>query len=457
MKSAVKVCLIGGGSNYTPGVVESLIKKSSDINLRRIYLLDVEEGREKQNIIYAFCKKMIEKSGLDIEISKTLNREEALENANYVISMFRVGGNKARLVDEKLSLKSKIIADESICACALSECMRTIPVMLEIVEDMKKVCPKAFLININNIGGMICEAILNYTDFTRVIGVSSASINLKREIANILELDEKEIDLDFAGVSNLVYGLNIRRYGEDYMRSFIIGLAASKGKVKTMPFSLDFIRSFSIIPSEKHVYYYKKDAMLEAGIEEFHMGITRGQMLLDIEKSSLEYYKNSDVYEVPNIVKNRMSYSVLDKAVDIIDSIYNDRKKIYAVNTKNNGAIASLECNDSIEASAVIGSFGAKPIAVGKMPLVATGLISQIKSFEKICVKAAIEGDYLSAYSALCIHPLIPSEDVAKKVIGDILILQKAYLPKFEKDIRRIELTRNKRICKRDCSKCKTC
>ncbi|MGL4990346.1 MAG: 6-phospho-beta-glucosidase [Sarcina sp.] len=454
MQNNIKICLIGGGSNYTPGIVDSLIKRTQSINLKEIYLLDVEEGKEKQDIIYEFCRKMIDEKNLSIKIYKTLDREEALKNASFVVSMFRVGGNKARLIDEKISLKNKIIADESICACALSECLRTIPVILEIVEDMKRLCPKAFLINLNNIGGMICEAIFNYTDFNKVIGVSSASINLKTEIANILELNESDIELDFAGVSNLVYGLEIRRYGEDYMRSFIISLAG-KGKGKTMPFSLDFIRSFSIIPSEKHVFYYKKDVMLEAGIEEFHLGITRGQMLLDIEKASLEYYKNSEVYSVPDIVRHRISYRILERAAAIIDAIYNDKKEIYAVNTKNNGAIPSFECNDSIEASAVIGNFGAKPLAVGKIPLVAKGLIAQIKSFEKICVKAAVEGDYLSAYSALCIHPLIPSEDTAKRVIEDILLSQRAYLPKFSRDVVRIEATKNKKVCKRDCSACK--
>ena len=175
--SKIKIVTIGGGSSYTPELIEGFIKRKDELPIREIWLVDIEEGKEKLEIVGNLAKRMVKKAGLDWEIHLTLNREEALKGADFVTTQFRVGLLEARIKDERIPFENGILGQETNGAGGMLKAFRTIPVVLSIVEDMKRLCPDAWLVNFTNPAGMVTEAVLKYGKYERVVGLCNVPVN----------------------------------------------------------------------------------------------------------------------------------------------------------------------------------------------------------------------------------------------------------------------------------------
>ncbi|HIE8650687.1 TPA: 6-phospho-beta-glucosidase, partial [Klebsiella variicola subsp. variicola] len=158
----LKLVVIGAGSSYTPELMEGIIKRQYEFPIRELWLVDIEEGREKMAIIAALTRRMLEKNGLNIPVFETLDRKEALPGADFVCSQFRAGCLEARISDERISLKYDMIGQETNGLGGFANACRTIPIALAIAKEMEQLCPDAWLLNFTNPSGMVTEAILKY-------------------------------------------------------------------------------------------------------------------------------------------------------------------------------------------------------------------------------------------------------------------------------------------------------
>lgn len=184
MKKGLKIVTIGGGSSYTPELIEGFIKRHHELPIRELWLVDIEAGREKLEIVGAMAKRMVKAAGIDCDIHLTLNRREALADADFVTTQFRVGLLEARIKDETIPISHGMIGQETNGAGGMFKAFRTIPVVLGIVEDMKELCPDAWLINFTNPAGMVTEAVLQYGKWEKVIGLCNVPIiSSKNEVA----------------------------------------------------------------------------------------------------------------------------------------------------------------------------------------------------------------------------------------------------------------------------------
>src|SRR5690606_15076885 len=136
------------------------IKRKDELPIREIWLVDIEEGKEKLEVVGDLAKRMVKNAGLDWKIYLTLDRQEALKDADFVTTQFRVGLLDARIKDERIPLSHGILGQETNGAGGMFKAFRTVPVVLEIVEEMKELCPDAWLINFTNPAGMVTEAVL---------------------------------------------------------------------------------------------------------------------------------------------------------------------------------------------------------------------------------------------------------------------------------------------------------
>lgn len=187
-KKGIKIVTIGGGSSYTPEFVEGLIKRHKELPVRELWLVDIEKGKEKLEIVGNLAKRMVKKAGLPITIYTTFDRKEALKDADFVTTQMRVGLLEARIKDERIPLKHGMIGQETNGAGGLFKALRTIPVLLEIAEQMHELCPNAWLINFTNPAGIVTEAVMKYSQHKKIIGVCNVPINTKMTIATLLDV-----------------------------------------------------------------------------------------------------------------------------------------------------------------------------------------------------------------------------------------------------------------------------
>ncbi|RDY25994.1 6-phospho-beta-glucosidase [Romboutsia weinsteinii] len=434
MKKGLKIVTIGGGSSYTPELVEGFIKRHKELPVKELWLVDIEEGKEKLEIVGNLAKRMVKKAGLDIEIHLTLDRREALKDADFVSTQLRVGLLDARIKDERIPLSHGVIGQETNGAGGLFKALRTVPVILDILKDVEELCPNAWVINFTNPTGIITEAVFRYTNFKNYIGLCNVPIHLKNDIAKLFDADPDRISVDFAGLNHMVYGLDVSLDGKDVTKEAVdrfVKADITMQNIKAIDFNSDFIKSLGAIPCPYHRYYYKAKEMLEDELLEFAEGKCRAEVVKELEGQLFELYKDENLDIKPPQLEKRGGAYYSDAACNLISSIYNDKRDIQVVNTLNNGSIRDFRDDQAVEVSSVITKNGPKPLSIGYLPEAVHGLVSQIKSFELLAAKAAVYGDYDSALLALCINPLIPSDDLAKTILDEMLEAHKEYLPQF--------------------------
>ncbi|WP_160691349.1 6-phospho-beta-glucosidase [Clostridium sp. C2-6-12] len=445
----IKIVTIGGGSSYTPELIEGFIKRSRELPIKEIWLVDVEEGNEKLEIVGAMAQRMVKAAGLDWEVNLTLDRKEALKDADFVTTQFRVGLLDARIKDERIPLSQSLIGQETNGAGGMFKAFRTIPVILDIIEDMKLLCPNAWLINFTNPAGMITEAAIKYGGWNKTIGLCNVPINCMKQDSKALEIPEEDLFFKFAGLNHFNYHRVWDNEGNERTAELIellynpqnadLNNEAVVANIKDSKFIYEQIKDLELLPCPYHNYYYATDDMLKEELESFKTGSTRAEVVKRTEAELFELYKDPKLDYKPEQLTKRGGAYYSDAACEVICSIYNDKKTTMVVCTLNNGAVPDLPYDSVAEVSSIITAHGPEPINFGKLNLAAKGMLQLMKSMEQITISAAISGSYEEAIQAFTINPLVPSGKVAKEVLDELLLAHKKYLPQFTEAINKLK------------------
>lgn len=433
----LKIVTIGGGSSYTPEIIEGFIKRYDELPVKDLYLVDIEEGREKLEIVGNLAKRMLEKAGVDMNIHLTLDRREAIKDADFVTTQFRVGLLDARIRDEKIPLKYNCIGQETTGAGGLAKALRTIPVILEICKEIEELSPNAWLINFTNPSGIITEAVNKYTN-VKCIGLCNIPILMHMLCADVLKVSKDKIKMDLLGLNHLVWGRDVLYEGESKVNEVIKHLIAGKGyTAKNIPdinWGKELLQSLGMIPCPYHRYYYLTDIMLKEEMEMAKKEGTRGEIVKKVEKELFELYKDPNLNTKPKQLENRGGQYYSDAACELISAIYNDKGTIHYVNIQNNGTIDCIPKDSCIERTCYVDKAGAHPLNAKALPSKIKGLLQVINEYEALTVEAGVHGDYGAALQALVIHPLVESS-IAKDLLDDIIRENIHYLPQFKKCI----------------------
>lgn len=431
----VKVVTIGGGSSYTPELIDGFLKRYDTLPIRELWLVDIPEGKEKLRVVSDFARRMVKRAGVPMEIYTTLDRKEALSGADFVVTQLRAGQLEARIKDERIPLKYGVLGQETNGAGGLFKGMRTIPVIMDICRDMEELCPGAWLINFTNPVGMVMEGINRYSSFKRVIGLCNVPYGMHKAIAQMLEKPMDEVKVTMGGLNHLVYVTKVEINGRDLTADILKNWGAQGvvKNIKALSWDHDFITELGVLPCSYHRYYYMAKEYLAESIEKYEKHETRAELVKAVEGELFQLYQDENLTEQPEQLSQRGGAFYSDSACSLINSIYNDKGDIQVVNTVNRGAIVNFKEDEIVEVSCKITKKGPIPVAVGEMPSAVNGLMQQVKSFEIAGSAAAVSGEYKKALMALMINPLVASQETAKAVLDELLEAHKEYLPQFFK------------------------
>ena len=442
----MKIVTIGGGSSYTPELIEGFIKRQAELPIKELWLVDVEEGKEKLEIVGAMAQRMVKAAGLDWQVNLTLDRREALKDADFVSTQFRVGLLDARIRDERIPLSHGMIGQETNGAGGMMKAFRTIPVILGIIEDMKELCPNAWLVNFTNPSGMVTEAAINVGGWKRTVGLCNVPIVMQKMSEEAMK-NEEGLFFKFAGLNHFVWhkvwnnkGIEVtdeiidRVYHPDRKEEFV-----GVRNIRNFPLNYEQVKDTHLLPCPYHRYYYITDDMLHDELEEFKEGKVRAQVVKKTEAELFELYKDPKLDYKPEQLTKRGGTYYSDAACELIASIYNDKKTRMVVNTTNKGAISDLPYDCAIEISAQITSHGPEADNWGSFETGSRGMIQVQKAMEELTIAAAVTGDYGKALQAFTVNPLVPAGKLAKACLDEMLVANKDYLPQFKETIAKLE------------------
>ncbi len=427
----LKIAVIGAGSTYTPELINGFITRNKQLKIDSFYMMDID--REKTEIVTGLGKRMLEANGINSKVIITENAEEAIEGADYILGQIRVGKLDARIRDEKIPLKYNLLGQETTGAGGFMKALRTIPVMMDIARKIERLSPEAWFINFSNPSGIIADALLNNTN-VKMLGLCNAPINMIRRAKEMLPENTKNFDYDFVGLNHLFWLTAIYADGKEILQNLFSG-GYKDNSLKNIPeviYEEELLKAIKGLPVSYLNYYYFRDKMIKKCRD---AGMTRGEECKVIEAELLELYKDINLKEKPGVLDKRGGALYSEAAVSIVDAIENDKNEIHVVDVKNNGALSFMGKDDVIEAKCIINKKGATPIKINNFNNQhVIGLMQAVKAYEKLTVRAGIEGSYEAALGALLANPLVGDYYKAKGVLDEMLEANKEFLPQFQEE-----------------------
>jgi len=424
----VKVAVIGGGSSYTPELVNGFLARTDSFPITELWLMDILP--ERLEVVGKFAQRMVMAAGSPFSVHLTTDQREAVKGAQYVTTQLRVGWMAARREDEYLGLRHGLIGQETTGVGGMAKALRTIPVILKIAADMCELAPGALLVNFTNPAGLVTEALSRYAADVPSVGVCNVPITTKMRILNDLGIEAvpARAKLDTLGLNHLTWHRGFTIDGEDVWPQVFEGYLAHLRASDDPDWDISTIESLRMIPNYYLQYFYYTNDKLA---EQTNWPPSRAEQVMAIEDELLKQYAEPDRTVPPEGLMKRGGAYYSTLATQLLNAHYNDMGEVHEVNVPHRGAVPGWPADWVLEMPCRIDRQGIHPLPTDPLPLAAFGLLAQVKAYELLTVEAAVHGDRNAAYQALLTHPLGPSADKVQAVLDDLLETNKAYLPQF--------------------------
>jgi 6-phospho-beta-glucosidase len=419
----IKVAVIGGGSTYTPELVEGLANRRKRLPIDELWLHDIDDARRE--VVGGLADRMLRRTGFEGRLSLTADAGAAMDGASFVLIQLRVGGQAARLVDETLPLDFGTIGQETTGAGGLAKALRTVPIVLELAElARRRAAPGAWIVDFTNPVGIVTQALVD--EGHRAIGLCNVAISLQRGIARRLGVDADSLELSQVGLNHLSWITAVNQDGRDRLPEILEAHGQSIAEELKLPVAL--IRELGAVPSYYLRYYY---AFADV-IAEQRAGYRRAEEVMELERRLLEMYADPSLDTKPALLNDRGGAWYSEAAARLLASLHDGAGDVQVVNVRNGDAMPDLAPDDVVEVPARIERDGAHPIPQPPMPPAMRELVRTIKAFERLAIRAALSGERADVRAALESHPLVGGRigDV-DPLLDALLEANRAHLPRF--------------------------
>jgi len=430
-----KIVLIGAGSaNFGLGTIGDIFKskilEGSTVTLHDINAQALENTKK-------IALEYKEKLKVNYNIEATTNRAEALKDAKFCIISIEVG-NRFDLWDQdwKIPLQYgvKQIYGENGGPGGLFHSLRIIPAILNICDDIVKICPNAFVFNYSNPMQRICHAVTSKYQDLKFIGLCHEIASMERQLPTIMETDYSNIEIKAGGLNHLSILLNvkykdtkkdgypiIRKKFKDYYSKLTSEYYPSKpGGERGVFFELYKIYGYLPITTDSHLGEYIQWAYSVAdheAIMEFYD---------NYKKRCLTFYDNESHYsEYFNMSDNKMN----ERIIPILEAILNDTGlEESAVNVPNNNFIDSLPKDIVVEVPGILNKSGVTGMRLENYPSDFASLLNNQVGTIQLTSEAVLKESKHIAYQALLADPVVDNAIKAEQLLNTMIDFQKEYL-----------------------------
>jgi 6-phospho-beta-glucosidase len=420
----MKIAVIGGGSTYTPELIEGFARRADVLGWDELVLHDTAE--ERLAVVGGLARRILARDALADRLRTTTSLDEAVDGAAAVLVQLRVGGQRARLRDETLPGKFGLLGQETTGPGGFAKALRTVPVVLDIASVVeRRAAPQAWIVDFTNPVGIVTRALLDAG--YRALGLCNVAIGFQRHVAARFGVDPDRVRLDHAGLNHLSWIRQALVDGVDRLPETLDDRDALDALAAQVEMPADLLRTVRAIPSYYLNYFYCTDHV----VNRQKTGTHRAAEVLEIEQTLLEMYADPDLDHKPALLEQRGGAYYSEAAAALVTSLLTGDNAHHYVDVRNNGTIAGLPDEAVVEVPALVGRDGAKPLPVDPLPTDFLGLVQAVTAYEVLTIDAARTGDRSTALRALMANPLVRQWDLAVAVLDEILAVNRDYLPAF--------------------------
>jgi 6-phospho-beta-glucosidase len=420
---SMKVTVVGGGSTYTPELVDGFARMRDVLPIDELWLVDPDP--ERLRLVSGVAQRMWSKAGHPGVIRGTADVVEGVADANVVLLQLRVGGQAARHGDETFPHEVGCIGQETTGPGGFAKALRTVPVVLDIAEAVRRhAAPDAWIIDFTNPVGIVTRALLEAGH--RAVGLCNVAIGFQRKFARMLDVAPEAVSLGHVGLNHLTWerSVMVRTDAgvEDVLPRLLEARLPELADEVHLPGSL--LQLQDAVPSYYLRYFYAHDTVLE----EQRGRPTRAEEVLDVERRLLAQYADQSVDTKPAELAERGGAFYSEAAVDLMASLIADRGDTQVVNVRNDGTFDFLPDDHVIEVPATVHADGLRPEPVTRLAPEMRGLIAHVAEYERLALQAAVEGGRSRVLRALLAHPLVGQYDKAERLTDRLLQVNAGHL-----------------------------
>ncbi len=411
--------MVGGGSTYTPELVDGIARLRDTLPVSELALVDPDARRLE--LVGGVSRRILSRYGHPAAIRTTARVDEGVEGAGAVLLQLRVGGQAARHVDETLPPSFGCVGQETTGAGGLAKALRTVPIVLEIADRVAALAPDAWIVDFTNPVGIVTRALLDAGH--RAVGLCNVAIGFQRRFARALGVEPGDIRLGHVGLNHLTWERSVHLNGQDVLPRLLAEHTSEIASDIGLPPAL--LRRLGVVPSYYLRYFYEHDAV----VAEQLTAPSRAEEVAEIEERLLEMYADPALDHKPELLERRGGAFYSEAAVDLVASLSANRGDVQVVNVRNDGRMPFLPDEAVIEVPARITSSGAYPLPVHPVEPLYAGLIAHVTAYEELAVSAALRGGVGRVADALLAHPLIGQASLAADLAGRLVAANAAHLP----------------------------
>ena len=415
----MKLTVVGGGSTYTPELIDGFARLRDVLPVTELVLTD--PATDRLDLIGPLSRRIFARLGHPGRVTTTTDLDTAVEGADAVLLQLRVGGQAARLQDETWPLECGCVGQETTGAGGLAKALRTVPVVLDIADRVRRANPDAWIIDFTNPVGIVTRALLR--EGHKALGLCNVAIGLQRTCAALLDVAPSEVRLDHVGLNHLTWETAVHVAGENVLPRLLSDHGEKIAGDLRLP--LPVLTTLGVIPSYYLRYFYAHDEV----VAEMRTKPSRAAEVARMEKELLTLYADPALDEKPALLAERGGAYYSEAAVDLAAALLRDAgSRHQVVNTLNNGTLPFLPDDAVIEVPAAVTTKGAAPLPVEPLDPLLTGLMANVTAYEDLALEAALHGGRDRVFRALLAHPLIGQYAYADRLTDDQIAHNREHL-----------------------------
>ncbi|MFT7841516.1 6-phospho-beta-glucosidase [Saccharothrix sp. BKS2] len=417
----MKLTVVGGGSTYTPELVDGIAGRRTSLAVDEIALVDPDP--ERLAVVGAFAQRLLRHAGHDARVTTTDDLEAGADGASAVLLQLRVGGQAARASDETFPLGCGCVGQETTGAGGLAKALRTVPVVLDIAERVRAAAGEdAWIVDFTNPVGIVTRALLQAGH--RAVGLCNVAISFQRWTAALLGVEPGAVRLEHVGLNHLTWETGVFVHGRDRLPELLERHAEALAGHIGLPAAL--MRRLGAVPSYYLKYFYEHDEVVRRQRTE----PPRAEVVAGVERELLELYRDDAVVTKPEQLDQRGGAYYSEAAVELVHALTGGQgASQHVVNARNGGTLPFLPDDAVVEVPAVVDGSGAKPLPVPPVPPAFSGLIAHVTAYEHLALDAALRGGRDRVANALLAHPLVGQHEVADRLADELVARNADFLP----------------------------
>jgi 6-phospho-beta-glucosidase len=418
----MKLTVVGGGSTYTPELIDGFARLRDTLPIEELVLVD--PAADRLELVGGLARRIFAKQEHPGRIVTTSDLDAGVDGADAVLLQLRVGGQAARQQDETWPLECGCIGQETTGAGGLAKALRTVPVVLDIAERVRRDNPGAWIIDFTNPVGIVTRALLQAGH--RAVGLCNVAIGFQRKFAGMLGVAPVDIHLDHVGLNHLSWETGVRLGGPEG-ENVLPKLLAEHGDTIADDLRLPrtLVDRLGVVPSYYLRYFYAHDEV----VRELRTKPSRAAEVAAMERELLKMYGDPALDEKPELLAKRGGAYYSEAAVDLAAALLGGGGSPYqVVNTYNKGTLPFLPDDAVIEVQAAVGPHGPTPLPVPPVDPLYAGLTAAVTSYEDLALEAALRGGRDRVFRALLAHPLIGQYEYADALTDQLIAHNREHL-----------------------------